>query len=75
MANINIAIRQAEQDAICMSCALPDCVGRESRECPIQAEQRRRWRANNQRRKVAGYFETRELKRKTTQVVGEDRRI
>lgn len=62
MASINISMSQVDQNAICESCALPDCVGRDCRDCPMQVEQRRRWRAINQQRQASGYFATRDEK-------------
>lgn len=48
---INITcIGQSEREAMCINCALPDCVGLESEECPIRVEERRRHREKNARR-------------------------
>lgn len=56
VAKINITMSKLEQDAICLRCTLPDCLGVENPQCPIQVEQRRRWRKDYQLRKSAGYF-------------------
>ena len=62
MATINFTIHLAEQDAICRDCPLADCVGADNRDCPIQVEQRRRWREINKQR--VSYFIAREQKQK-----------
>lgn len=63
MARINIAIKKAEQDAICLRCALPDCVGIEDRRCQIQVEQRKRWREDYARRKASGEIAARNARK------------
>lgn len=68
MASINFTISLHEQDAICADCPLLDCVDRDSRDCPIQVEQRRRWRENNKRREAAGYFEKRKTRKAEREV-------
>ncbi|MCI0390331.1 MAG: hypothetical protein MOB07_16395 [Acidobacteria bacterium] len=55
---IHFSIRPAERDAICLRCPLAECVGLESRECPIRVEQRRVWREKDARRKAAKPQET-----------------
>ena len=42
----------AEREPICLDCPLAECVGIESRDCPIRVEQRRIWREKNARRKA-----------------------
>lgn len=49
---INLTLKSHERDAICLDCALADCVGIESMACPIRIEQRRRWREKNAERKA-----------------------
>jgi hypothetical protein len=50
---INLSLTEERQAQICLSCPLPDCIGIESRECPIQIEQRAEWRRQHQARKVS----------------------
>ena len=40
----NITLSEERQVAICLNCPLADCIGIESRQCPIQIEQRAEWR-------------------------------
>lgn len=68
MASINIAIRQADQKAICKACPLDDCIGRDNRDCPIQVEQRQRWRDNYHARKGAGYFDELSARQRATRM-------
>lgn len=49
---INLTLKSHERDAICLDCPLVDCVGIESRACPIRIEQLRRWREKNAQRKA-----------------------
>lgn len=49
---INFTLKLRERDAICLDCPLEDCVGIESRDCPIRIEQRRLWREKNAERKA-----------------------
>jgi len=65
MASINFTISLREQNAICANCPLQICVDRDSRDCPIQVEQRRTWRENNKRREAAGYFAARDRRQRT----------
>jgi hypothetical protein len=48
---IVLTMRQADRDAICQRCTKPDCIGQESRDCPVQVEQRRRWRERYRQQK------------------------
>jgi hypothetical protein len=41
-------VDEARQIEICLSCALPDCIGVENAQCPIRQAQRALWR--NRRR-------------------------
>jgi len=53
MAMINLTLTDDQQREICLDCQLPDCVGLESRYCPIQEAQRAIWRAKDRARKAA----------------------
>jgi hypothetical protein len=46
---INVTLSEERQTQLCLSCSLSDCVGIESRQCPIQIEQRAEWRRLNHR--------------------------
>lgn len=59
---VHFSLTLAERDAICLNCPLADCVGDDCRDCPLQIEQRRRWREIDARRKAGGYFEIREAR-------------
>ncbi len=45
-----VCIRVAERETMCTECALPDCVGFESEQCPVRIEERRRLREKYQQR-------------------------
>lgn len=42
----NITLDENRQRALCLSCALPDCVDITDSRCPIRQAQRALWRAN-----------------------------
>lgn len=46
-------VRANEQAALCLQCPLRDCVGTRNRRCPINKEQRRRWRVWAKARRAA----------------------
>lgn len=48
---VNFSLSAIERDRICLDCPLRDCVGIESRECPIRIEQRRVWREKHKQRR------------------------
>lgn len=48
---VNFSLSASERDRICLDCPLRDCVGIESRECPIRIEQRRVWREKHKQRR------------------------
>jgi hypothetical protein len=60
---INITMNQDEQNAVCLRCTLPDCVGIEDRRCLIQVEQRERWRRDYERRKASGEIAARNARK------------
>lgn len=43
----NLTLSEAQQTMLCLSCALPDCVGVKSSACPIRQEQLRVWRSKH----------------------------
>jgi len=47
---INFTLGEERQISICLNCPLTDCVGIESKQCPIRVEQRRAWREQRQGR-------------------------
>ena len=72
---INLTMSLADQNAICERCPLPDCVGIENSQCQIQVEQRLIWRADYERRKAAGYFAGRKVRKQEGAAVYVDSRV
>jgi predicted GIY-YIG superfamily endonuclease len=60
---IKITLSERDQIAVCLSCPLTSCVGPENPRCPMQAEQKRRYRAKHERRKARGWVERRRASR------------